>query len=166
MGIQTIDFPIIARARVESECWSGDSECLMDLLLRKIMFGKPAAILMLVLCVVSGMARGQSAPAQTSVEAYADAVKQSVIAQRIVAMEHYLTLPGVSSLKVDALEFLIWDHLRLGHQTQALKHAQELLALEPANPMAVAVVNQEQPTVRGKSAMQKRLAMLNTSLGS
>ncbi|HEY7404801.1 MAG TPA: vWA domain-containing protein [Candidatus Angelobacter sp.] len=123
---------------------------------------KRAAVLLLICCVVSGAVCGQSA--QTSVAAYADAVKQSVIAQRIVAMEHYLTLPGAGSLKVDALEFLIWDHLRLGHETQAAQHARELLAIEPVNPMAVAVLNQEQAAVRGKSAMQKRVAMLNTSL--
>ncbi|HET9364778.1 MAG TPA: hypothetical protein VFP71_07245, partial [Candidatus Angelobacter sp.] len=75
----------------------------------------------MLMCFAYGMVRGQAA--QSSVEAYADAVKQSVIAQRVTAMEHYLTLPGVGSLKVDALEFLIWDHLRLGHQPQALQHA-------------------------------------------
>ncbi len=141
----------------------------MDLLMRKIIFGKrtfgkPAAILLLLFAVSCGVVWGQSA--QTSVEAYAYAVKQSVIAQRIVAMEHYLTLPGVSSLKVDALEFLIWDHMRLGHPTQALQHARELLAIEPANPMAVAVLNQEQSAVRGKNAQQKRLAMLTATLGA
>ncbi|HKF49130.1 MAG TPA: hypothetical protein VKB38_17355, partial [Terracidiphilus sp.] len=135
----------------------------MSFLLRKIS-ANPATILLVTLCAMSGSVRGQQA--QTSVEAYADAIKQSVIAQRIVAMEHYLTLPGVSSLKVDALEFLIWDHLRLGHQAQALKHAQELLALEPANPMAIAVLNQEQSTLRGRNAIQKRLAVLNNSLGA
>jgi tetratricopeptide (TPR) repeat protein len=141
----------------------------MDLLMRKVIFGKralgkPAAILLLMFAVVCGAVCAQSA--QTSVEAYADAVKQSVIAQRIVGMEHYLTLPGVSSLKVDALEFLIWDHMRLGHQTQALQHARELLAIEPVNPMAVVVLNEEQSPVRGKNALQKRLAMLNATLGA
>src|SRR5215472_16188643 len=107
----------------------------MNLLMRKIRRAKPTVFLLVMLCTISSTGRGQQP--QTSVEAYADAVKQSVISQRVVAMEHYLTLPGVSSLKVDALEFLIWDHLRLGHQTQAQQHARELLALEPVNPMAV-----------------------------
>src|SRR5215472_10574811 len=148
--------------RVHSERNSGDSEWLERLLPRKITFAVSIVIAAFIGLASIG-ARGQSA--QTSVEAYADAVKQSVIAQRIVAMEHYLTLPGVSSLKVDALEFLIWDHLRLGHQTQARQHARELLALEPVNPMAVAVLNQEQQPLRGKSA-EKRLTMLNATLGA
>ncbi len=148
----------------QSEHESGDSEWLMDLSPQKIILAKTAVTMLLMFCAVSSMLRGQAA--QTSVEAYADAVKQSVIAQRIIAMEHYLTLPGVSSLKVDALEFLIWDHMRLGHQTQALQHARELLALEPVNPMAVAVLNQERSTVRGKSGLQKRLTMLNSTLGA
>ncbi|HKV91338.1 MAG TPA: VWA domain-containing protein [Candidatus Angelobacter sp.] len=149
--------------RVHSERKSGNSEWLIRLALRKIISPKTAAVFVLM-CLACGAARGQAA--QTSVEAYADAVKQSVIAQRIPAMEHYLTLPGVSSLRVDALEFLIWDHLRLGHQPQALQHARELLAIEPANPLAVAVLNQEQSAARGKSAMQKRVAMLNSTLGT
>jgi tetratricopeptide (TPR) repeat protein len=149
---------------VRSERKRGNSEWLMDLSQRKVIFGRPAAILVLMVGVAAGVAQSQSA--QSSVEAYADAVKQSVIAQRIVAMEHYLTLPGVSSLKGDALEFLIWDHMRLGHPKQALQHARELLAIEPVNPMAVAVLNQEQSTVRGKSAMQKRVAMLTSTLGA
>lgn len=149
--------------RVHSERNSGDSEWLVRSLPRKTIF-RVFTITMAWIGLVSMAARGQQA--QTSVEAYADAVKQSVIAQRIVAMEHYLTLPGVSSLKVDALEFLIWDHLRLGHQTQAQQHARELLGLEPANPMAVAVLNQEQQPLRGKSALEKRLTMLNTTLGA
>jgi len=91
-------------------------------------------------------------------------VKQSVISERIVAMEHYLTLAGASRLKADALEFLIWDHLRLGHHAQAAQHASELLALEPVNSLAVAVLNQDTSSARGKAAAQKRLTMLKTAL--
>lgn len=150
--------------KVHSEHKSGDSEWLIGLPFRRIVLARPTMALLLMYFAASGVARGQAA--QNSVEAYADAVKQSVIAQRVTAMEHYLTLPGVSSLKVDALEFLIWDHLRLGHQPQALQHARELLAIEPANPLAVAVLNQEQSPLRGKNAMQKHLAILNSTLGA
>ena len=149
---------------IRCERKSGNSEWLVRLPFRKIVSAKAITALMLMCFAACGAARGQAA--QTSVEAYADAVKQSVIAQRVTAMEHYLTLPGVGSLKVDALEFLIWDHLRLRHQSQALQHARELLAIEPANPLAIAVLNQEQSPARGKSAIQKRVAMLNSTLGT
>ena len=87
----------------------------------------------------------------------------AVLLVLIVAMEHYLTLPGASSLKPDALEFLIWDHLRLGHQAQAVQHARELLAIEPVNALAVAVLNQDSSSQGGKNAAQKRLAVLKTA---
>src|SRR6185312_10650037 len=107
-------FPMFGSVHCEHK--SGNSEWLIRLLLRKIIAAMPITAFVLM-CFAVCVALGQAA--QTSVEAYADAVKQSVIAQRVTAMEHYLTLPGVGSLKVDALEFLIWDHLRLGHQPQA-----------------------------------------------
>jgi len=118
---------------------------------------RPAASWLIAFCLISGYARAQTpqnaqAP-QNSVEVYANAVKQSVIVERVAAMEQYLTLPGASSLKADALEFLIWDHLRLQHRARAVQHARELLALEPVNPLAVAVVNDDSlPTGGGKNA--------------
>src|SRR5262249_36909028 len=141
----------------------GDSECLKGLPLGKGIC-RSIAWLLLGLCLIHGSIRGQSA--QTSIEAYAEAVKQSGISERIVAVEHYLRLAGASGLKADALEFLIWDHMRLGHQTQAVQHARELLAIEPVNPLAVAVLNQDPSSARGKSAVQKRLTMLKTTLVS
>jgi tetratricopeptide (TPR) repeat protein len=146
-------------ASITSEHISGDSECLKNLsrwntIIRLLI----AALLLLGLCIA---ARGQSA--QSGVQAYADAIKESVIAQRIVAMEHYLTLSGGGSLKTDALEFLIWDHIRLGHQAKAQQHAQELLAVAPNNPLATAVLDQDPPSPLGKSAMEKRLAMLKSA---
>ena len=62
------------------------------------------------------------APAQSagsSISAYADAIKQSTISERITAMERYVAMAGSSKLKTDALEFLVWDHFRLGHQSQS-----------------------------------------------
>src|SRR4051812_33400046 len=106
---------------------------------RQIVLCSVIAIFLLTSGLLSAIASAQSA--QSSVEAYAEAIKQSVISQRIIAMERYLTLSSGGSLKVDALEFLIWDHMRLGHQAQALQHAQELLAIAPANPIGIAVLN-------------------------
>ncbi|HMC30764.1 MAG TPA: VWA domain-containing protein [Candidatus Angelobacter sp.] len=146
-------------ASITSEHTSGDSEFLKDLSRWNTIFRLSiAAILLVGLCAV---ARGQSA--QSSVEVYADAIKQSVIAQRIVAMEHYLTLSSGGSLKTDALEFLIWDHMRLGHQAQSLQHAQELLAIAPNNALAIAVLNQDPPQALGKNALEKRLVMLKSA---
>ncbi len=103
------------------------------------------AILVVLLCVLlcrfPGNAQAQSAG--SSISAYADAINKSTIAERITAMEHYLTLSSGGSLKTDALEFLVWDHWRLGHVAQSTQRAKELLAISPANPIAVAVLQPE-----------------------
>ena len=110
-------------------------------------------------CVLPYAAPAQSA--QSSISAYADAIKQSTISDRIAAMDKYLALSGNSRLKVDALEFLVWDHLRLGHQAQSAQRAKELLAISPQNPIAVAVLSQDASSApQGRAAVQNQVATL------
>jgi tetratricopeptide (TPR) repeat protein len=120
-----------------------------------------ALFVSLVLCSTPRVAQAQSA--QSGVEAYAEAIKQSVIAQRISGMERYLSLSSGGSLRVDALEFLIWDHMRLGHPDQSMKYARELLAIAPENPVAIAVVNQDPPPARGKRDLEKGLGTVKSA---
>ncbi|MGZ4897176.1 MAG: vWA domain-containing protein, partial [Candidatus Angelobacter sp.] len=66
-----------------------------------------------------------------------------------------------------ALEFLVWDHLRLGHQSQSAQRARELLAISPGNPIAVAVLNQDMsPASNDRRATANRLAQLNSAMTS
>ncbi len=122
-------------------------------------------LLLLVLAGVSCIAQTQ--PAGSSISAYADAIKQSTISERITAMERYVAMAGSSKLKTDALEFLVWDHFRLGHQSQSTQRAKELLAVSPGNPIAVAVLNQDMSSAsRDKDAAENRLAQLNSAMSS
>ena len=74
---------------------------------------------------------------------------------------------GSSKLKTDALEFLVWDNFRLGHQSQSAQRAKELLAISPGNPIAVAVLNQDMSSApRDKDATANRLAQLNSAMSS
>jgi tetratricopeptide (TPR) repeat protein len=113
---------------------------------------------------------GVSCSAQSggsSISAYADAIKQSTISERIAAMDRYVAMAGSSKLKTDALEFLVWDNLRLGHQSESAKRAKELLAISPGNPISVAVLNQDMSSAsRDKTAMANRLAQLNSAMSS
>jgi tetratricopeptide (TPR) repeat protein len=110
---------------------------------------------------------GQAQSAGSSISAYADAVKQSTISERITAMDRYVAMAGGSKLKTDALEFLVWDHVRLGHQSQSTQRAKELLAISPGNPIAVAVLNQDMSSAsRDKGATANRLAQLNSAMSS
>jgi len=113
-------------------------------------------------CVLSCTALAQSA--QSSVSAYAEAIKQSTISERITAMDRYVAMAGNSRLKVDALEFLVWDHLRLSHPSQSAQRARELLAISPGNPIAVAVLSQDAPPTQGKAAIQNQLGTLNSAM--
>jgi tetratricopeptide (TPR) repeat protein len=114
---------------------------------------------------VSCFAQTQSAG--SSISAYADAIKQSTISERVAAMNRYLAMAGGSRLKTDALEFLVWDHLRLGHQSQSMQRARELLAISPGNPISVAVLNQDMSSAsQAKRVTQNRLAELNAAIRS
>jgi tetratricopeptide (TPR) repeat protein len=109
----------------------------------------------------------QAQSAGSSLTAYADAIKQSTISERVTAMDRYLSMAGGSKLKTDALEFLVWDHFRLGHQTQSTQRAKELLAISPGNPIAVAVLNQDMSSAsRDKNVAANKLAQLNSAMSS
>src|SRR5579864_7176512 len=121
--------------------------------------------LMLLLALAGVSCAAQSA--SSSISAYADAIKQSTISERIAAMDRYVAMAGSSKLKTDALEFLVWDNFRLGHQSQSAQRAKELLAISPGNPIAVAVLNQDMSSAsRDKTATANRLAQLNSAMSS
>jgi tetratricopeptide (TPR) repeat protein len=122
-------------------------------------------ILVIVFAGIACTAQAQSAG--SSISAYADAIKQSTISERITAMDRYVAMAGSSKLKTDALEFLVWDHLRLGHQSQSAQRAKELLAVSPGNPIALAVLNQDMSSApRDKGVTANRLAQLNSAMSS
>jgi tetratricopeptide (TPR) repeat protein len=124
-------------------------------------------LLILVLAFASSSCVAQTQSAGSSLSAYADAIKQSTISERVTAMDRYLSMAGGSKLKTDALEFLVWDHLRLGHQSQSTQRAKELLAISPGNPIAVAVLNQDMSSAsRDKNAAANKLAQLNSAMSS
>lgn len=124
-------------------------------------------LFILAVALAGASCAAQTQSAGSSISAYADAVKQSTISERVTAMDRYVAMAGVSKLKTDALEFLVWDHLRLGHQSQSMQRAKELLAISPGNPIAVAVLNQDMSSAsRDKNVTENRLAQLNSAMSS
>ena len=118
----------------------------------------------LCLCALPACAHPQSSEVY-GLTAYADAIKQSTISDRITAMERYLAMAGGSRLKTDALEFLVWDHMRLGHQAQSVQRAQELLRMSPGNSLAIAVLNQNvQEQSADRRAVLDRLSLLTAAV--
>lgn len=80
---------------------------------------------------------------QTSLEIYANAMKQPRVADQIAELERYLTVADNGILKQDALEVLTWDYMRMGSSDHVKQRAQQLLAIDPRNPVALAGLAEE-----------------------
>ncbi len=89
---------------------------------------------------VGGVA--QNAPL-TSLEIYANAMKQPRIADQIAGLERYLSVGDNGILKQDALEVLIWDYMRMGSADHVKQRAQQLLAIDATNPVGLAALAEE-----------------------
>ncbi len=76
----------------------------------------------------------------TSLEIYANAMKQPRIADQIAELERYLSVADNGILKQDALEVLTWDYVRMGSMDHVKQRAQQLLAIDHANPVALAAL--------------------------
>ena len=105
-----------------------------------------AAFALLLLC---GSIHAQSS-GTSALEAYTSAMKQSRIADRISAMEHFRTVAEAGNLKIDGLEILAWDYRQTGNQANSRSRAQQLLAADPNNPLALAILSEQDD--RGVSA--------------
>jgi tetratricopeptide (TPR) repeat protein len=118
---------------------------------------KPRATVLCSLCALVLLGLVWSTPAHTqagAVEAYAEAMKQPRIAEQIAGLERYLSVAQNSILRQDALEVLIWDYLRMGSVRHVQERAQELLKLDPGNPVAQAALQEqgnETPIAQTKS---------------
>jgi tetratricopeptide (TPR) repeat protein len=86
-------------------------------------------------------AAGQNRP--TSLELYANAMKQPQVEQQITGLEHFLAVADDGYLKQDALEVLIWDNMRMGRLGQAQQRAADLRKIDPENPVAIASLPSE-----------------------
>jgi hypothetical protein len=93
-----------------------------------------------------------AAPAWTSaqstdtreIEAYLRAVTRPTATDRVTALRDFLRAWPQSSLHADALQWLAWD-TRLSDRAVSAGYALELLNIQPANPMATALVMDVQP---------------------
>jgi len=109
---------------------------------RRLIFSVAALAL---LCL--GFAANAAAQNQTSLEVYANAMKQPQVSEQIAGLERFLSMGESGILKQDALEVLIWDYSRMGSLGHAQQRAADLLKLDPGNPVAIATQSRppEQP---------------------
>jgi len=95
-----------------------------------------------VLFLLSSAMHAQSSGA-SALEAYTSAMKQSRIVDRIAAMEHFLAMGENGILQEDGLEILAWDYRQTGNQAGGRSRAQQLLAADPNNPLALAILSEK-----------------------
>jgi tetratricopeptide (TPR) repeat protein len=118
-------------------------------------------VLVILVCLVSCclLATGAAQSLDTAaLEAYLSAIKRPVITERAAAMERFLSIAGNSGLKLDALEVLTWDYLRTGDRAKSLSRARDLLAIDPMNPAALAIVSDGDSPAREEIANQFSLS--------
>jgi tetratricopeptide (TPR) repeat protein len=118
-------------------CWT---LCLWYIAISPALFPLPA-------CAASQSASQASQP--TSLEIYANAMKQPRVADQIAELERYLTVAENGILKHDALEVLTWDYMRMSSAEHVKQRAKQLLATDPGNPVALAALAEEGVTQPG-----------------
>ncbi|HYH00778.1 MAG TPA: VWA domain-containing protein [Terriglobales bacterium] len=71
---------------------------------------------------------------------YNSAVAERTTSARVAGLEDFLTSAPASTLRPSALAWLAWEYHRSGNAAQSSSAARELLALEPENALALALL--------------------------
>lgn len=87
---------------------------------------------------------------QSSLDIYTSAVRQTRIADRMVAMQRFLSQYPNSDLRGDALEVLTWDAMGSGQRDASRNYARQLLQVQPQNALALAIEAQGLGETTGK----------------
>jgi hypothetical protein len=81
------------------------------------------------------------------IDAYLKAITQTDTSSRLAGLERFASAAPGSSLKVDALEWIVWDEKQTHNDSAAANWAQKLLASDPDNALGLAIALQsEQPS--------------------
>ncbi len=111
-----------------------------------------------------------AAAAQTAtrdLEAYLAAIKQPRAADHIAALEKFVSTARSTQLKLDALDWLLWDYQR-ARSPQSLSTAEELLQLDSNNALALAALsdNAEQAIAAGHRSPADTLSLARRGLAN
>jgi hypothetical protein len=118
--------------------------------------------LTLVLCLASFALQAQNSGA-SGLSLYSQAVREASPAARIRGMQQFLSSSPDSSLRPDALEFLVWGSMQLRDPAARQRWSKELLNVSPQNPLATAGTVADQPS--DASATPAQIEQLQNSLG-
>ena len=106
--------------------------------------------------ILAAATAGAAQTGQTSLEVYANAMKQPQVSQQITELEKFVGMADNGVLKHDALEVLIWDYVRMGSTGHAQQRAADLLRMDPGNPVAIAAMPVENTAQRSNERRAAR----------
>ncbi len=112
----------------------------------------------LVLVVLSAAPLTWAQSPGNELSAYTDAVAHVQPNERLAMLERFAMNAQPGPLKIDALEFIIWNYLRQGQTSHALNWANELAATDKDNAVAIALLtNAARPAAENGSMKAGRL---------
>ena len=101
---------------------------------------------------------GYGARSEGSENGYYAALRETSVARQIAALERLLGMGGNGPLARSALELLAWDYLQLDAPARAVRPANMLLAMDPGNALALAVLVDPRVSVAGDGQDRFRMA--------
>jgi hypothetical protein len=107
----------------------------------------------LVICLASLPSQAQNSGA-SGLSLYSQAIREASPAARMREMQQFLSSSPDSSLRMDALEFLVWDSMQLRDSAARQRWSKELLNVSPHNPLATAGMIADQPSDASVTAAQ------------
>lgn len=82
----------------------------------------------------------------TQIDAYLRAITQTDTTARLAALERFAAAAPVSNLRLDALEWIVWDEKQTHNDAAAATWAQQLLQADPGNALGMAVALEHSPS--------------------
>jgi len=121
------------------------------------------AVSLLILLAWSGAVA--QTPDSNELSAYTDAVARVQTWDRMVQLERFAMHAQPGPLKIEALEFVIWEYLRQGQIVRAQPWANDLATNDKNNALAIALVGERSKPAVDKGSVKPQLLLKTASHG-
>ncbi len=101
--------------------------------------GLCAAWLILTMLLIGWSSSAAQTADTSQIDAYLKAIQQPDVSGRLAALERFARSAPASSLRTDALEWIVWDERQTHNDAAASTWAEELLKSDPDNPLGLAM---------------------------
>ncbi len=108
-----------------------------------------------------------AAPGQTSeLTQYTNAVAHVQPSERVILLERFAIYAKSTPLKIDALEYVVWEYLRTHNTAHAVAWAAPLADADPNNPVALAMQSYQmrEAVEKGQGKPERLLTLANRGL--